>query len=258
MNIVSVVVEPVATYQVKLYYQNYLESATVTVTSEDASFPRYRLYDRAQGLLFKGTTHPNPFSILVDLGASGPYPEIDTVILGKNHNLTGLTLDLYYGPDGSTWSLAKNWVSVAGIDRESFTQRNARYWVLNIDTPAANPEIGEFFLTKGLSFDRNPNLGYQYGDDKNFNRILTQSGMAQKTKLGERKKARSYRLTNISPSQKTDLENFDLGIDGMKNFYIEDIEGNLFFAEMPQGLPRFEAKIAGRWDATLDVLEVLD
>ncbi len=258
MNIVSVVVESIATYQVKLYYQNYLESAIVTVTSEDAAFPKYRLYDRAQGLLFKGTTHPNPFGILADLGASGPYPAIDTCILGKNHNLTGLAIDLYYSSNGVDYYLAKSWVAAAGIDRQSFIQRTVRYWAFYIIASPANPEIGELFLTKCFSFDRNPDLGYQYGDDKNFNRVLTQSGMAQKTKLGERKKARSYRLTNISPLQKTDLENFDLGIDGMKNFYIEDIEGNLFFAEMPQGLPRFEAKIGDRWDATLDVLEVLD
>lgn len=258
MNIVSVVLESLAQYQLKLYYQNYLESATISVTSENASFPKYRLYDRAQGLLFKGTSYPNPFNIIVDLGASGPYPAIDTVIIGKNHNLAGLSLEILYSSDLIEWSVAKAWTAIAGINRESFTQHNARYWALVINAPAANPEIGELFLTKSFSFERNPNWGYGHGNQKNFNRLESQSGYSQKTKWGEKRKRRTYRLTKMEDAQRLDLETFETAIDAIKNFYVEDLQGNLFFAELPEGLPDFLAEPMSRWGIDFNVLEVLD
>ena len=62
----------------------------------------------------------------------------------------------------------------------------------------------------------------------------------------------------MSDAQKADLEVFDSGTDGIKNFYIEDLQGNLFLAELPEGLPRFRAEEGGRWAIDLEILEVLD
>lgn len=258
MEIVAVVVESVATYQLKLYYQNYLESGTVTVTSENSSFPKYRLYDRAQGLLYKGTSHPDPFLIKTDLGASGPYPAIDTIILGENHNLTGLILTLAYSDNDTDYTTAKSWTTTAGINRQSFTQAQHRYWRLSIASPANDPEIGELFLTKRFAFERNPNLGYGYGKRKNIDRLESQGGYSQKTKWGEMKKRRTYHLTKIGEAQRLDVEAFEIAIDAIKNFYIEDLEGNLFFAELPEPLPDFIAEPMGRWGLDFTVQEILD
>lgn len=258
MNIIAVVLESIATYQLKLYYRNYLESGTVTVTSENASYPKYRLYDRAQGLLFKGTSYPNPFVIKTDLAASGPYPAIDTIILGENHNLVGLTLTLAHSDNDTDYSTAKSWAATAGINRQSFTQAQHRYWRLSIGIPISNPEMGELFLTKRLAFERNPLLGYGYGKQKNINRLESSAGYAQKTKWGEMKKRRIYHLTKIEDAQRIDIETFEDAIDSIKNFYIEDLEGNLFFAELPEPLPNFIAEPMGRWGLDLTVQEVLD
>ena len=258
MNIVAVVVESIATYQLKIYYQNYLESGTITVTSESSSYPKYRLYDRAQGLLFKGTSHPNPFQIKIDLGASGPYPPIDTVILGKNHNLTGLALTLAYSDNDTDYTTAKSWVATVGINRQSFTQAQHRYWRLSIGAPVSDPEGGEIFLTKLFSFERNPDLGYGYGKQKNINRLESKAGYAQKTKWGDTRNRRIYHLTKIEDAQRIDIETFEAAIDSIKNFYIEDLEGNLFFAELPEPLPDFIAEPMGRWGLDFTIQEVLD
>lgn len=242
----------------KLYYQNYLESGTVTVTSEHVNFPKYRLYDRAQGLLFKGTSHPNPFTIVTDLGTPGPYPGIDTLILGKNHNLTGLTLMIYYADAQWNWVLVDGWEVTEGINRRSFTQGHHRYWDVSIIAPMSNPEIGELFLTKSFAFERNPNLGYGYGKQKNINRLESSAGYVQKTKWGDPRNRRTYRLTKIETSQKTGIETFETAIDSMKNFYIEDLDGNVFFAELPEPLPNFIAQPMGRWDLDFTIQEVLD
>ena len=258
MNIVSVALELSAANQIKLYCQNYLEGATIDVTTEDPSYPRYRLYDRAQGLLFKGTSHPNPFVIKANLGASGPYPGIDTVILGANHNLTGLTLTLKYSDNDDSYTVAKSWTGAAGINRQSFTEANHRYWKLEIANPSANPEIGELFLTKVYSFERSPDYGYGLGNKENVSRGESSSGYSQKTKWGEERKRRNYRLTKMSDGQRLDLEAFRETIDGIKNFYIEDLLGNLFFVELPEGLPDFIAEPMGRWGIDFNILEVLN
>lgn len=258
MDIVAVVVESVATYQLKLYYQNYFESGTIIVASEDASYPKYRLHDRAQGLLFKGTTHPDYFVIKLDLGASGPYPLIDTLILGENHNLSGLLLFLCYSENGTDWTYHAQWTATSGINRKSFTAITRRWWQLIISFPASNPEIGELFLTKLLSFERNPNLGYGYGKQKNINRLESSAGYVQKTKWGEMRKRRTYHLTKMEETQRIDIETFEDAIDSIKNFYIEDLEGNLFFAELPAPLPDFVAEPMGRWGLDFTIQEVLD
>ena len=56
--------------QIKILYRNILENSTVTVTSENSSFPKYRLYDRDIGRLFKGNSTPANFYVILNLGAN--------------------------------------------------------------------------------------------------------------------------------------------------------------------------------------------
>jgi len=258
MFVTNVVVEKILTDQLKLYYLNYLESAAVWVSSENPSYPKYRLYDRAQGLLFKGTSHPEWFGIQMDLGGTGPYPMIDTVILGKNHNLSGIALCLMYSENGVDWSEPIAWTGTEGISRKTFVGIQRRYWHLGILNSPNDPEIGELFLTKEYSFERSPDWGYGHGDQKNIGRLESQSGLSQKTKYGEKRKRRSYGLTRMNDDQRIDLETFEEAIEGVKNFYIEDLKGNLFFAELPEGLPDFKSEPMGRWGIDFHVLETLD
>lgn len=258
MNIVNIVVETVSAYQLKIYYQNYLESGTVTVTSEDTSYPKYRLYDRAQGLLFKGTSHPNPFEIKIDLGATGPYPLIDAFILGKSHNLSGLTLTVSFSDDDVGYANAASCVATLGINHQDFTGVQHRYWKLAIASPASNPEIGEIFLSKALLFDRNPNWDYGYGRVKGINRLESKAAYTQKTKWAEMRKRRRYHLIHMESSQRSDIETFEDVTESVKNFYVEDLQGNLFFAELPEPLEDFVAEQGGRWGLDFTVQEALD
>lgn len=77
-----------------LCYRNILETGTVTVTSENTSFPKYRLYDRDIGKLFKGNSTPPKFNITDNQGAT--IYEVNRLILPADHNLNGLALQLQY------------------------------------------------------------------------------------------------------------------------------------------------------------------
>ena len=256
MQIANVVVERVATYLVKLYYENHLEVSTIAPTSESPFYPAYRLCDRAQGFLFKGTSHPNPFDIKIDLGSSGPYSLIDTLILGKNHNLAGLTLTLSHSDNDADYSVADSWVCALGINRQSFTATQHRYWKLSIAAPTADPEIGEIFLTKVLSLERGPQMGSDRGPQDNIDRSESSAGIEQKVILGEQRRARRYDLQNLEDSERLDLEALASGAYG-KNFFVEDLEGEIFFAELPGGLGKVKYQGAGRFSLLLDLLEVL-
>src|SRR4030042_6311262 len=100
------------TQLIKLLYRNILESGTVTVTSEDTAYPKYRLYDRdigklskktAQSLLLYGSGHlygtgkkygqGSSHVISVDQG-SVSY-EIDRLIIPAGHNLNTMIIRLF-------------------------------------------------------------------------------------------------------------------------------------------------------------------
>jgi hypothetical protein len=247
------------TQPIKLCYRNILETSTVTVTTENASYPAYRLYDRDIGRLFKGDSTPANFYITLDQGGTISY-EVDRLLIPAGHNLDGLALKLQYSADNfsSDNHDAASWTqSGSGLIDKAFTAQTEQYWRLNIAAPALAPSLAEIFLTKQYTFQRNPSWGFDEGTQKNIAREEALSGKVQKVKWGETRRHRRYDLTRVASAQKTDLENFDMGVDGMKSFYIEDTGGAVFFADMPAGLPLFKAEREGRWGITLDIIEIL-
>jgi hypothetical protein len=248
------------TQLIKIMYRNILETGTITVTTENASFPKYRLYDRDIGLLFKGTAYASPFAIKVDQGASNIY-EVDRLIIPVGHNLNSLACSLRYSTDnfGSDDHEAIGWTqgNALLIDK-TFTEQTKQYWKLNITAPATIIELPELYLTKVYTFARNPSWGFGYGDKRNVIREESLDGHVQKTKWGDPKIHQRYDLTRITDAQKTALKAWDDHCEGSKAFYIEDIIGALGFAELPQnGLGDFKAESEGRWGLSLEVMEVL-
>jgi hypothetical protein len=244
-------------HRIRLYYRNILESAlSITVTSENASFPKYRLYDRQIGLLYKGSTAPSLFVVDVDQGLVGNQYPIDTVIVGPGHNLDGLLLRLLHRAVGGDWGQACAWTGIAGTMRQSFDLTLDRYWRLLIEAPSANPELTELWLTKKCELERGPSYGSDRGMEENINRLQSKAGQVQKIIWGLEKRARRFDFTKISESQRMELET--LRVSGYaKNIWIEDLEGELFFAEILGGLGRFKYEPVGRWGLGMNVLEVL-
>jgi hypothetical protein len=242
---------------IRIYFRNILENSTVTPASENTSYPRHRLHDRHIGRLFKGNSTPSSFYIFIDQGLSHLYP-VDTIIIPSGHNLSGLVLQLQYSQDGIYYPYIDSWMGYPGLMKRSFSSVAARYWTFFIQNPASPPEIPELFLTHSYQLQRNPDYGYLHGTRPNVSRIESQSGVVQKTKLGSRRRIFHYSFTRIGDDQRADLETFDAACEGIRSFYVEDMDGKIYFAELPEGgLPPFRAERAGRWGLDLDVLEVV-
>ncbi len=246
------------TQQVKLCYRNILENSTVGVTTENASFPKYRLYDRDIGKLFKGTAFASPFSITIDQGVSVSY-EVNRLLIPAGHNLNGLTCSLRYSTDNFVADdhEAVGWVQGdALLIDKTFAAQTKRYWKLDITAPAIIVELGEMFLTKQYPFERNPSYGFEDRIKRNVSRYETSSGKPRSVKNGDPRRSRRYDLTKISSAQKTEFETWESVCEGIKSFYFEDINGEVFFADLLEEV-FFKMEQEGRWGTTIDILEVL-
>lgn len=219
--------------QVILCYRNILENSIVTVTSENTSFPVYRLYDRDIGLYFKGNSTPANFYITLNQGAVISYP-VNRLIIPSGHNLAGLTLKLQYSNDNFAADNhdADSWAGVVGLISRSFAEVTSQYWRLNIAAPASAPELNEMFLGLDITLTQNPGYDLAMGKQENVERWEVESGLSQRVKNGEMRRFYNYPFNVIATAQKTDFETWRDTCDGrLKPFYLYDHEGTWVFVE---------------------------
>ncbi len=122
--------------------------------------------------------------------------------------------------------------------------------------PAANPHLAEMFLCSGVEFQRNPNYGLTFGMQLNVNRWETLAGLARFVENGDPRRLRTYQLTMISDAQKADLDLWEQTTRGAKPFYLQDVDGSYWFAELVAPL-QWKLDRCGRWSVEMSVLEVL-
>ena len=239
--------------QVILMYRNILENSTVTVTTENASYPKYRLYDRAIGKYFKGTAPANPFSIVV---GQSPVYEVNSLVIPVGHNFNGLVMYLYHSPNGSSWTEATHWTQGdANLIYKTFSAETKVYWKLEIYAPATIVQLTEMFLTKAYTFAKNPSYTGNIAIRRNILRDQTQAGLSRTVKLGELKRARRYTVL-VETTQKTEFQNWENLCQGFKPFYIIDHEGTAIFMENQVEM-EFTFIAPLYWNCNLDLLEVL-
>jgi hypothetical protein len=205
----------------------------VTVTTEDASFPKYRLYDRDIGKLSKGTAFANPFQIVIDQGPVISYP-VSRIIIPVGHNFNGLACSVYYSTDNfvvdshvaASWSQAD-----ALLIDKSFTVMTKRYWAFWIAAPATIVELSEVFLGQAYTFAVNPVYGARQGRKRNVQSDESTAGYSRSVKRGELRRVRTYEMQNMEQAQETEFEAWETLCEGIKPFYIEDHLGNVIFME---------------------------
>ena len=222
--------------QIKIYYRNILETGTVTSTDENTSFPRYRLYDRDIGKLFKFNSHGANLYIQVNQGAVISYP-VDRLIIPAGHTLNGLGLLISASATGAWAGEHINYASWTQADalviNVPFGPATYQYWRLVIlSDPAAPPEMPEMFLSKEYIFVANPLLGGREGWQRNISGEETETGLDRDVKRGELRRRRDYELRDIASAQKTEFETMEQVCEGIKPIWILDHNGTRLYMKM--------------------------
>lgn len=215
--------------QLKIIYRNILENSTVTVTTENASFPKYRLYDRSIAKLFKGTGFASPFDIRADQGAVTSYP-VDRLIIPVGHNLNGLSCGLYYSANDVDYTTVEEWTQPnALLISKTFAAQTKRYWIFHAQAPATIVELPEMSLGKSYTFAVNPVWGSRQGRKRNILSDETRSGYDRDVKFGELRRVRTYDLKDMENAQEAELEALETLCEGVKPFWVEDHNSSVIF-----------------------------
>lgn len=133
--------------------------AAVSVSTEDAAYPKANLQDRVLAKVFRGTS-ASALNIELDFGAS---VQLDTWMLG-NHNIdSGATVLVKSGASSppSTTTHTFTWRALDMVGR--FTPTSARYWAVDISGAAAGAplQIGWMPVGAGVALPRTFRYGVQ-------------------------------------------------------------------------------------------------
>jgi len=216
-----------------LYTRNILETGTVTVSgTPDTGYPESRLYDRAISLFWKDTvTESKTFH--VDQGAS-PLA-VDFLAIAK-HNFSGEDLAWQYSTDDFSgdindavtgWSQADNEPIIKTIG-SSLTKQ---YWRITL-TSMENPQCSEIFMSCGHEFDIMAAPGARAVNVTNVRWQRTVGGTERSTKLGNRRRQRTYPLFIDETSLGYLRDALDDLDEGRRPFYIKDHEGEYWTARL--------------------------
>ena len=242
---------------ISILYRNILESATVTATTEDSDYPKWRLHDRDVGKLYKGTSTAS-HTIQVDQGEVATY-DVDTLIIPDGHNLLGATLYWQHSPAGSSWTeMVDFWAGATGlIIKEATGSQDKRFWRFICSSPIAIPEMPELWMGEQMELADVVAWGYEDGPRGNVERVEALSGRPHFLTLGEDREYRRYLLKMYDSGTKDAVEAF-LGHARSKPFWLKDLDDTWLYMSLvdpnvgPQARPSLN-----RYDLTLEMLEVL-
>lgn len=157
-----------------LAFDNWLEAATITSSTEDALYPLANLTDRRPSKAFRFTVVSASW-IHIDL-LSALNPELVSIV---NHNFTvDATVLVKHSDNDSNWTTLHTFTALelAKPILTNFISGSAhRYWKIEA-TDATNPEmmeIGEIFLGSIDTLSRNYNWGRGWQPEDHEIEIIT-------------------------------------------------------------------------------------
>lgn len=163
---------------------NELDGATITVSTEDATYVKANLYNQRVGKPFKFTGASG--NIVVDLGSATSITGM--AVLGHNID-AGATVTLEYN-NADAWGApaGSEAITIASPNMyKTFTAHNYRYWRLVVSGAAATVKIGEFVLKSYTELSQNFNWGYRVEDYYGNIRHETEYGQVWAYNLFNRK-----------------------------------------------------------------------
>lgn len=217
------------------FYDNLLKEYTVTVTTENAAYPKGNLYDDDLNSLFK-PTGSGDLTVRIDAGAAVP---VDIFCLGRVHNLltVSATVALQHSATGA-WAGEESDAFTPfdpstdnSYQHKLFTQVSARYWQVKFSGMSGIPQIGE------LAFGARYTLPKWFGDGfddrkKKLKKIvnLSDGGQSETVNFNKRR-VFPCRIRNIAVGTQAETDMFawrDAVEEGMPFWMLWDLSGGAY------------------------------
>ena len=235
----------------KILYENILESGTVTVSSEDSNFPKYRLYDKDISQLFKFTSTDTSW-IKADAGSA---VNIDTLIIPEGHNLAGLSCALKYSDDDTTYNTIDSFTAGSGLISREFSSAQHRYWKFEITNPGKVVYMAELFLGKSVILTRKPSRTSEYLPHvKNILRLEHLSGRVTFLRKGKPRRRYNYTFRFAKPELYDQFINLEEKLYAVPGFWLLDHLGNWVWVELLENLSIYLSGITENFTVTLQEL----
>jgi hypothetical protein len=243
---------------ITLYTRNVLETAAaVTGSGADTGYPRSRLYDRSQALLWKYTTASAVEIAKADQGATGILA-VDFLAVPA-HNLAGLTVNWEYSDnDADFYSIVTGWSQAdnSQIIKVAPAPVTHRYLKVYTGTPTESATYAsELFLSLGREFTVQQEPAPAVGDRDNVRWDMTMGGSERATKFGDARRERQFNLWLDSSDHAAFRAAMAELNEYSRPFYLRDLEDNYWLCRLLE-IPA-EQYDAPKTRVTLHVIEVL-
>jgi hypothetical protein len=237
---------------------NLLETpgVTLTVTGEDAGYPKTNLFDRDASAPYKDTSASGTRILHVDQGASGTQAVSGWGIAStplSTHNLTGASLSLESSPDNSAWTVRDS-LTPSSTDTLARTIASlvARYWRLTITGAGAAPQVPEWLLSQAFSLSMGPS-DQEFTRGRRPNHVTHEalSGQRWSVVRGPRRWVQTYSINDLTTAEQTAWLAFYEGIQGgALPFLLLDEDGVARWARLVTADLPFRALVL-RWGLPL-------
>jgi len=242
---------------ITLYTRSLLEAAAVAVTGEDAGFPATRLHDRSIALFWRYTA-TGAVEFRADQGEDGNQA-VDFLAIAR-HNFGGQAMTWQYSSDdfaADTHDAVPGWIQPDNLPivQSLAVPVPARCWRVTVGS-MSNPQCSEIFMAAGFTVEivsrPNPNGRLV----SNVQWTQTVGGQERSTKLGDRRRRRSFPLF-VSPAELEDLRDaLDALDEYSRPFYLKDDAGDVWPCRLEDDpLENFDHKT--HTHLTLNVIEML-
>lgn len=239
---------------ISLLYKNILESATVTVNSENPLYPKERMFDRQIGRFFKSNNAPPSLVISVDQGTSTIFP-VKTMIIAPNSIWQQSRIVFSYSEELS--GFIEIWGSTGSFVEEAPSPLTYRYWEIRAFSQTDIAQISEIFIGNPLQLTNVVLYPYNSGRIGNVERYESRSGRPYFLEIGEEREYRNFLLRIKDADTMEDVQDF-LTHSRHKPFWLKDMDGSWHFMSLVNpNIGAFTRQRKGVWEIQLEMMEVL-
>lgn len=248
-----------------LHGRNFADGATLVVSGEAVTRPKYRLNDRDIGQLFQDTSNAGTR----EYRAYRPGgPAVGSWAFPAGHNLVGSQVDLYSSPDGTTTVFRDSFgagnfpAGTAHALRTLSSPVTADYWHVFVQGAAAAPAFAELYLSTPVILPFMPSDRQPFDDGQRGNVTVhgSTAGYEWMFEHGPSRWFSRFILPHVTAATVTALRALYVDLkSGANPFFLQDYDGVVRWVRWvnPDMTFRTIDAVPARYHVPFDLLEVL-